>query len=458
MVIEMYENSNDDIFSSLKLNPSYFLIVWFIAIILLGATLLNLPAASIDGRSIGFVDALFTAASAVCVTGLVVVNTATHWTILGKIVILLLIQIGGLGIMTMATLIAFMLGKRITLKDRLLMQEEMNSTTLQGVVLLARRILFLTIGVELVGAIILSIYFIRDFGAINGIWFSVFHTVSAFCNAGFDLFGDSLVRYVNNPVVSLTIMSLFVIGGIGFYVIMDVVQKKHIKKYTLHTKMVFVITGFLIIFGFISVFILEYNNPDTIGNLSLTGKIIASLFQATTPRTAGFNSIDTAALTMPTTFLIIILMFIGGSPGSTAGGIKTTTIGIIFISIFRLVLGYEDAEVFKKRIPVRLILRAVAVIGIAMIFVMLAILILVITERNSGFSFLDILFEVVSAFGTVGLSRGLTPFLSQIGRVVITIIMFVGRLGPLTLAFGIAQKQHKNKGYYRYPEGKILVG
>lgn len=458
MVIEMYENSNDDIFSSLKLNPSYFLIVWFIAIILLGATLLNLPAASIDGRSIGFVDALFTAASAVCVTGLVVVNTATHWTIFGKVVILLLIQIGGLGIMTIATLIAFMLGKRITLKDRLLMQEEMNSTTLQGVVLLARRILFLTIGVEFVGAIILSIYFIRDFGAINGIWFSVFHTVSAFCNAGFDLFGDSLVRYVNNPVVSLTIMSLFVIGGIGFYVIMDVVQKKHIKKYTLHTKMVFVITGFLIIFGFVSVFILEYNNPDTIGNLSLTGKIIASLFQATTPRTAGFNTIDTAALTMPTTFLIIILMFIGGSPGSTAGGIKTTTIGIIFVSIFRLVLGYEDAEVFKKRIPVRLILRAVAVIGIAMVFVMLAILILVITERNSGFSFLDILFEVVSAFGTVGLSRGLTPFLSQIGRVVITIIMFVGRLGPLTLAFGIAQKQHENKGYYRYPEGKILVG
>ncbi|MBN2285422.1 MAG: Trk family potassium uptake protein [Tissierellales bacterium] len=454
----MYENSNDDIFSSLKLNPSYFLIVWFIAIILLGATLLNLPAASIDGRSIGFVDALFTAASAVCVTGLVVVNTATHWTIFGKVVILLLIQIGGLGIMTIATLIAFMLGKRITLKDRLLMQEEMNSTTLQGVVLLARRILFLTIGVEFVGAIILSIYFIRDFGAINGIWFSVFHTVSAFCNAGFDLFGDSLVRYVNNPVVSLTIMSLFVIGGIGFYVIMDVVQKKHIKKYTLHTKMVFVITGFLIIFGFVSVFILEYNNPDTIGNLSLTGKIIASLFQATTPRTAGFNTIDTAALTMPTTFLIIILMFIGGSPGSTAGGIKTTTIGIIFVSIFRLVLGYEDAEVFKKRIPVRLILRAVAVIGIAMVFVMLAILILVITERNSGFSFLDILFEVVSAFGTVGLSRGLTPFLSQIGRVVITIIMFVGRLGPLTLAFGIAQKQHENKGYYRYPEGKILVG
>ncbi|MBN2827648.1 MAG: Trk family potassium uptake protein, partial [Tissierellales bacterium] len=194
------------------------------------------------------------------------------------------------------------------------------------------------------------------------------------------------------------------------------------------------------------------------GNLSLTGKIIASLFQATTPRTAGFNTIDTAALTMPTTFLIIILMFIGGSPGSTAGGIKTTTIGIIFVSIFRLVLGYEDAEVFKKRIPVRLILRAVAVIGIAMVFVMLAILILVITERNSGFSFLDILFEVVSAFGTVGLSRGLTPFLSQIGRVVITIIMFVGRLGPLTLAFGIAQKQHENKGYYRYPEGKILVG
>jgi trk system potassium uptake protein TrkH len=449
---------DEEFYTGLKLNPSHFLIMWFAAVIFLGATLLNMPMSSADGRSIGFIDALFTSASAVCVTGLVVVDTSVYWSIFGKTVILLLIQVGGLGIMTMATLIAFMLGKRITLKDRLLMQEEMNSATLQGIVLLTKRVLILTLFIEFFGGLILSFFFIKDFGLLTGIWFAVFHSVSAFCNAGFDLFGDSLVRYVNHPGVSLTIMFLFVIGGVGFYVIMDIIQKKKFKNYMLHTKMVILITISLIIFGFFAVFILEYNNPDTLGSLPFSGKILSSLFLSTTPRTAGFNTIDTASITLPTTFLIIVLMFIGGSPGSTAGGVKTTTVGIIFIAISRLVMGYEDAEIFSRRIPIRLILRAVAVVGIAMLIILTATLVLLITEKSMGFSFIDILFEVASAFGTVGLSRGVTSELTVGGRVLITIVMFVGRLGPLTLAFGIAQREHKNKGYYRYPEGKILVG
>ena len=445
-------------YSNLKLHPSHFLILWFAILIFLGATLLNLPFSSVDGRSIGFVDALFTAASAVCVTGLVIVNTAAHWTLFGKLVILLLIQIGGLGIMTMATLIAFILGKKITLKDRLLMQEEMNTNTIQGVVLLTRRIIFLTVGIEMIGAIFLAMAFIKDYGTARGIWYAVFHSVSAFCNAGFDIIGNSLVNYVDSPIVNLTVVGLVVIGGLGFYVIMDIVQKKRFKSYMLHTKLVLIISASLLIFGFITMFVFEYNNPATMGSLGIKGKILSSLFHSMTPRTAGFNTLDTGALTMPSTFLTILMMFIGGSPGSTAGGVKTTTVGIVVIAIFRLIKGNEDVEVLWKRIPIKLILRAIAVIGISFMLISIATLVLLVSEKNLGLSFLDMLFEVVSAFGTVGLSRGVTPQLSDIGRVVITLTMFVGRLGPLTLAFGIAQRQKENKGYYRYPEGKILVG
>lgn len=452
----MEKNGNN--YSNLKLHPSHFLILWFAILIFLGATLLNLPFASVDDRSIGFIDALFTAASAVCVTGLVVVNTAAHWTIFGKLVILMLIQVGGLGIMTMATLIAFLLGKKITLKDRLLMQEEMNTTTIQGVVLLTRRVLFLTIGVELVGAIFLSMAFIKDYGTAKGIWFAVFHSISAFCNAGFDIIGNSLVDYVDSPIVNITIVGLVIIGGLGFYAIMDIVQKKRFNSYMLHTKLVLIISASLLVFGFITMFVFEYNNPATMGSLEIKGKILSSLFHSMTPRTAGFNTLDTGALTMPSTFLTIIMMFIGGSPGSTAGGVKTTTVGIVVIAIFRLIKGNEDVEVLWKRIPIKLILRAIAVIGIALMIIAISTLILLVSEKSLGLSFMDTLFEVVSAFGTVGLSRGLTPQLSNIGRLVITLTMFVGRLGPLTLAFGIAQRQKENKGYYRYPEGKILVG
>lgn len=451
------ENQESNL-SNLKIHPSQFLLLWFAVVIFIGATFLNLPIASMDGKSIGFIDALFTAASAVCVTGLTVVNTAAHWTLFGKIVIVLLIQIGGLGIMTMATLIAFLFGKKITLKDRLLMQEEMNTSTLQGIVLLTKRVLFMTIAVELVGVILLSLVFVPDFGLLKGIWFSIFHAVSAFCNAGFDLLGNSMVDYVSNPLINFTIISLLIIGGLGFYVLMDIVQRKKLKKLLIHSKIVLLITGFLLVFGFLIVFVFEYSNPQTLGGLNLPGKIMSSLFLSATPRTAGFNTLDTSALSPVTTFFIIMLMFIGGSPGSTAGGVKTTTVGVIVIAIVGLVRGSEDTEIFKRRIPVTMILRAIAIMGIAILLVILTTTILLVTERNTGFSFVDIIFETVSAFGTVGLSRGLTPNLTDIGRIVVTLTMFVGRLGPLTIAFGIAQNQHKNKGYYKYPEGKIMVG
>ncbi|WP_278287342.1 TrkH family potassium uptake protein [Caloranaerobacter ferrireducens] len=438
------------------MNPAQVLVLGFAGLILIGATLLNLPIASQDGKSIGFVNALFTAASAVCVTGLVVVNTATHWTIFGKVVILILLQIGGLGFMTLATLVALLLGRRITLKERLIIQEELNQFTLSGLVKLTRYVIISTIMIEGLGALLLSIRFIPTYGFIKGVSFSIFHSISAFCNAGFDLTGESMVPFVDDVIVNLTVIFLVIVGGLGYTVYMDISQNKKFKKFSLHTKLVLIISALLLLFSFLVIFIVEYNNPATLGKLSFKGKILASAFQAMTPRTAGFNSIDTGAVTNTTAFLTIILMFIGGSPGSTAGGIKTTTVGAIVLAIISVIRGTNDVEVYRKRIPHDLVYRALAVVGIGLALIIFVTMILSLTEKEA--SFLDIFFETTSAFGTVGLSRGLTPNLSVLGRLIITLTMFAGRVGPLTMAFAFAKKQREYKGTYRYPEERILVG
>ncbi|QIB27212.1 TrkH family potassium uptake protein [Caloranaerobacter azorensis] len=442
--------------NQLKLNPAQVLVLGFAGLILIGATLLNLPMASQDGKSIGFVNALFTSASAVCVTGLVVVNTATHWTVFGKVVILILLQIGGLGFMTLATLVALLLGRRITLKERLIIQEELNQFTLSGLVKLTRYVIISTAMIEGLGALLLSTRFIPTYGFIKGVSFSIFHSISAFCNAGFDLTGESIVPFVDDVVVNLTIIFLVIVGGLGYTVYMDISQNRKFKKFSLHTKLVLIISALLLLVGFLVIFIVEYNNPATLGKLSFKGKILASAFQAMTPRTAGFNSIDTGAVTNTTAFLTIILMFIGGSPGSTAGGIKTTTVGAIVLAIISVIRGTDDVEVYRKRIPHDLVYRALAVVGIALALIIFVTMILSLTEKDA--SFLDIFFETTSAFGTVGLSRGLTPNLSVLGRLIITLTMFAGRVGPLTMAFAFAKKQKEYKGTYRYPEERILVG
>jgi len=442
---------------ALKKNPYMVFIVAFAVIILIGAILLNLPLASQNGRSIGFIDALFTATSATCVTGLAVVNTAEHWTIFGKIVILLLIQMGGLGVMTMSAMISFFLGKKISLKTRVLIMEERNVDELQGVVRLTKSILVYTFLVELVGAILLSFVFVKDYGIVEGIAFSIFHSISSFCNAGFDLTGNSMINYVDNPIITFTISSLIIIGGIGYFVFWDIYDSKSFKRLTLHSKLVIIISSVLLIVGFILVFALEFNNIDTIGNLDLSGKIQASIFQSVVPRTAGFNSIEIGSLRMPTVMVMIILMFIGGSSASTAGGIKVTTLGVILVSIYNFVKGKRDIEIFMKRIEYTTVIKAVSIVGIAVFLINVVTFILTLTEINKGFDYLDMLFETISAFATVGLSRGLTPELSNIGRILLSIVMFVGRLGPLTVAFAFL-KQHKNIGNYMYPEGKIIIG
>lgn len=442
----------------MKLNPAQIMVLGFASVILIGSILLNLPIASRNGESVGFINALFTATSAVCVTGLVVVDTGTYWTVFGQTVILLLIQIGGLGFMTLATLIFFIFGKKITLRERLVMQEALNQFKISGIVRLTQYILIATFLIEGIGAILLSIRFIPIFGVSRGIAYSIFHAISAFCNAGFDLMGDytSLTAFANDPLVNVVVWILIVVGGLGFTVLVDCIQTRKFSRFSLHSKMVLSISAVLIGIGFIMILLLEYNNPATMGTLPFRGKLLSGMFHSITPRTAGFNTLPTDQLTTASIFLTIVLMFIGGSSGSTAGGVKTTTAGVVIWTIVSVIKGNDDTEIFQKRIPRDIINRSLAVIGISMLLVVLMTMALSITERT--FSFIEIFFEATSAFGTVGLSLGITPVLSMPGRILVSITMFAGRVGPLTLALALARQQRKKKGLIKYPEEKVIVG
>jgi len=434
--------------------PPQVLVAGFATVILIGALLLSLPASVRPGQDGSFLTALFTSTSAVCVTGLVVVDTAANWTVFGHIVILLLIQVGGLGFMTMATFFALLLGRRIGLRQRLLIQEALNQTDVAGIVRLAKYVLVFTFLSEFLFAAILAVRWSLEMGWEKGVWYGLFHAVSAFNNAGFDLFGDfrSLTGYAGDITVTLCITTLIILGGIGFSVIVDV--SRHLKepiRLSLHTKLTLLMTALLLAAGTLLILILEANN--SLKALSPLGKILAAYFQSVTPRTAGYNTMDMGALREATQFLIVILMFIGASPGSTGGGIKTTTLGTLAVAIASMARGKEDAEIFRRRIGQDQIYKAVAILLLATTLVVAVSLILTMTEKAD---FLTIVFEATSAFGTVGLTMGLTPKLTEAGRVLIILTMFLGRVGPLTVAFALAQNRRK-KGA-RYPEEKIVVG
>jgi trk system potassium uptake protein TrkH len=437
----------------LELNPPRVLALGFGTLILLGALLLNLPIASKSEESIGFINSLFTSASAVCVTGLVVVNTAAYWSLFGQIVIIILIQMGGLGFMTMATIVALLLGKKITLKERLIIKEQLNQETMSGLVKLTRYVIFSTFLIEGIGAILLSTRFIPKFGLVKGIWFSIFHAISAFCNAGFDIIGNSMVPFVGDFVVNMTICFLIIIGGLGFSVYIDISRNKGFKKLHLHSKLVISITTILVIGGMLIFYMTEKNNPGTLLDLNGKEKFLASFFQSVIPRTAGFNSVDISKMHDTTAFIMIILMYIGGSPGSTAGGIKTTTFGTILLTTIAVIKGNKDVVVFKKRLNQDIINRSLAIASIGLILIVSVSILLTLTENAT---FLNLLFETTSAFGTVGLTRGVTPNLSNIGKVIITLTMYAGRVGPLTMAFAFAQRQ--KQALYRHSEGNIMVG
>ncbi len=438
-----------------KLKPTQILVFGFAALILVGGILLNLPSASNSGQSIGFLNALFTSTSAVCVTGLVVVDTQTQFSTFGQIVIMCLIQMGGLGIMTMATLIFLLLGKKITLRERIVMQEALNQSTLSGLVKLTRHILLTTFIFEGVGAILLSIRFTQIFGISKGIYYGVFHAVSAFNNAGFDLVGGfkSFTPFVEDPIINGVIMGLIIFGGLGFTVIHDLLLKRNFKHLSLHSKVVITMTLLLLVSGFITFYCLEYSNLKTLGNLSPTGKILAAAFQSVTARTAGFNTLNFSDLTMPSKYFTIFLMFIGASPASTGGGIKTSTFAIIIMMIYTILASKEDVDIYQRRVPMDNIFKAVVIGVIALLLVFTSSFLLTITEKAD---FLSILFETTSAFGTVGLTLGITTELTSIGKIIIILTMFAGRVGPLTLAMALGSRI--SKAMIRFPEERILVG
>lgn len=439
-----------------KLKGVQILALGFILVILVGALILTLPISTTSGKSTNFLDALFTATSAVCVTGLIVVDTGTYWNMFGQTVIMILIEIGGLGFMSFTTLIAIILGKKITLRERLILQDAMNTFNIQGLVKMVKYVLVFTVSVQFFGALLFSTQFVPEYGLEKGIFYSIFHSISAFCNAGFDVLGNfsSLTSYNSNAVVILVASALIIIGGLGFTVWSELYSSKSLKKVSLHSKMVILMTTVLVLGGTVLMFLFENNNVNTIANMSFMDKVMNSFFASVTPRTAGFNSISTDGMTTAGQFLTIILMFIGGSPGSTAGGIKTTTIGILIVTIICVIQGREDSEVFKRRFSKDLVYKAFTLIFIGISLVIVVTMLLSYTEK--GASFISLFYETVSAFGTAGLTLGLTSELSSIGKVLIMFMMYLGRVGPLTVVLSITRKKI-NSGI-KYPEGKILIG
>ncbi|WP_042355439.1 TrkH family potassium uptake protein [Bacillus rubiinfantis] len=438
------------------LDPPKILVLGFGLIILVGTLLLTLPVSTTDGQGLSWLNALFTATSATCVTGLVVVDTGTTFTLFGQIVILSLIQVGGLGFMTVATLFAFLLGKRISLKERILLQESLNNISMEGVVRLAKRILIFTAVIEGMGAILLSIRFSFDMPIQKAIYYGVFHSISNFNNAGFDLMGEfhSLTDYVSDPVITLTICLLIILGGIGFIVMNEIYEYRRVKRLSLHTKIVLITSAILIISGTAGILLMEWTNTKTLRSLSFSGKLLGSLFQSVTARTAGANTLNIGEMTQSSLFLIIFLMFIGASPGSTGGGIKTTTFSTLIGAVWSQIRGKDDVIFFRQRIEYETIYKALTVSFSGLVLVAMVTLFLTITEH--GKDFLMLLFEATSAFATVGLSMGLTPELSPLGKCVIIFTMFAGRVGPLTIAFAVTMR--RNPDAFRYPKGKIMIG
>lgn len=440
----------------IEFNAVQILSIGFFILILIGGIILSLPISSASGESTNLLDSIFTSTSAVCVTGLITLDTGTHFSVFGQVIIITLIEIGGLGFMSFATMIAVILGKKITLKDRLIMQEALNAFSIQGMVKMVKYVIKFTLLIQLIGAIILSTQFIPEFGLKKGIGFSLFHSISAFCNAGFDLFGhfSSLVNHNTNSVILITISSLIIIGGLGFTVWIEIYNYRKTRRLSLHSKLVLLITIFLLVLGTILFLVLEYNNSNTIAQMGIKDKLLNSYFSSATARTAGFNSVDTNGTTNGGKLLTVLLMFIGGSPGSTAGGIKTVTFGVIILAVVAVIKGREEPEIFKRSLSKELVYRSFAILVIALTLVLTVSMVLSITLPNE--KFIDLLYEVTSAFGTVGITTGVTQRLTVVGKVIIMITMYLGRLGALTFAFAITKR--KKKQGIRYPKGKILIG
>lgn len=452
---------------NIRWNTMQILAGGFMGVILLGGILLWLPIC--NQQPIAFLDALFTSTTAVCVTGLVTITPATQFTLLGQIILLILIQIGGLGVIACATAFFLIMKRRITVKERVMIQETYNMDNPGGMVKLVRQVLKGTFFVEGIGALLYAFQFVPEFGVIRGIWYSVFHSISAFCNAGIDILGsNSFISYATNPIINITTMLLIIVSGIGFTVWNDIITngrriyKKEVPnrwwftRLTLHSKLAIVMTLILLVIGTLNFFFVEFNNPATMGDMSTGQKLMASMFHSVTTRTAGFASVPQAGLHTQSMFFTCILMFIGGSPGGTAGGVKTTTIAMLILTGITVVKGGRDTECFGRKIPESNIRTGLSVFIVA--FTVLLAGTSLVTMLEPGVEFIRVLYETTSAVGTVGLSADLTPNLSRASQVIIMIMMYIGRIGPVTLALLFVGKAHPRDKVRELPERRIMVG
>jgi trk system potassium uptake protein TrkH len=443
-------------FKNLSDNAAIFVLLSFLITITIGTLLLLLPISTVEGESTNLVGALFTSTSATCVTGLIVYDTGTHFTLFGQIIILILIQIGGLGIMTISTSFAILTGQRLSFRGESIMQNVINEHSRFDMVRLIKNIVIVTLLFEFIGALMLFSAFSGHYDTTaNALYSSVFHSISAFCNAGFSLNPDSFTAYRSHVGVNITMMMLIILGGLGFSVLVDLkknlIDKRRPTRFSLHTKLVLITTVALILLGFVLYFISEFNY--SMEDYRLKDRVLGSLFQSVTARTAGFNTSDTSQLSNTSVFISLILMYIGASPGSTGGGIKTTSFAVIILSVIAILSSNKDVIVFKRKISDILIRRVMALIAISILLIFIVIFILMLIEP---FTFEHIVFEVFSAFGTVGLSMGITPYLSETGRVLIVLLMYFGRIGPLTFIFALSRARIQSD--YLYSEEKISVG
>ena len=446
-----------------RVSTTHIILLSFLITILIGTVLLSLPISSADGKPTSFLDALFTATTSTCVTGLVVTPTVSSWSVFGQVVILILIQVGGLGVITIMSGLMILLHKKIGIDDRLLLQDAFNLNSLSGLVKFVKRVMAGTLIIEGIGALLYMTVFIPQFGA-KGIWISVFTSVSAFCNAGIDIIAEnSLCDYVLNPVINIVTCALIILGGIGYIVWWDVLRVlkmartkkvRFFRDLILHSKIAITATLILIIVGTVVIFSFEYNNPQTIKDYTLLQKVEVSLFQSVTTRTAGFATLPQENLTNASAIVCLLLMFIGGSPVGTAGGIKTVTFAVLIASAIASIRNKEDTEVFGRRLTKQAVSKAVAVTCMSFIIMFTStVLLSAVTEANV----LDIVYETVSATATVGLTRNLTASLSSAGKLIIIITMYLGRVGPISLA--VAFKRSKdNQDIVKNPTQEIIVG
>jgi len=443
------------VYKRLIKNPPVTFLLSFATTIMFGTILLMLPSAAVSNKVTPFINALFTSTSATCVTGLVVVDTGSYFSLFGQLIILGLIQVGGLGIMTISTAFAVLLGQKLTLKVENVMQNVMGESMRFDMVTLVKNVILWTFLIEAIGAVVFYTTFSQLYSTPRAIYYSVFHSISAFCNAGFGLYSDSFVRFIFDVKINAVITLMIILGGLGFPVIVDLFNH-YAKKSTryslsLHTKIVLSMTAFLLLFGVISFFISEYYN--TMKNFTLNQRLITSWFQSVTCRTAGFNTLDQGQMSHSSSLVSMILMFIGASPGSTGGGVKTSTFALLLLTIIALIRGHKDLTIFKRKIGDSSARQSVGLIMLSMISIFLIVFLMLLNDR---FDLEKTLFEAVSAFGTVGLSTGITPQLSSFSKFLIIILMYFGRVGPLTVLFALSQR---NKPvHYSLAEEKITIG